>query len=137
MIFIIYIFYLSFLSLISCGSPTFEIQEVIHSLTRCDRTAGYFQFLIKGKGKNIEEPIRIILPLKSPASSKALCMVSSIDMFCTLDIVLYDITNPMEKIIVYEEEPIFDNLKIINWVDYFTLERRTINDAMNCKHNEI
>ena len=63
---ILYIFYLSFISLILCGSPTFEILEVNHVSTRCDLNAGYFQFLFKGKGKNIEDTLRINLPLKSP-----------------------------------------------------------------------
>lgn len=39
----------------------------------------------------------------------------------------------MESVIVYEEEPIFNNLKITNWADYFSPERRTINSAKNCK----
>ena len=134
--FIIYIFYLSFISLISCGSPTFEIQGVNHASTRCDRTAGFFQFLFKGKGKNIEDSVRITLPLKSPSLSKAVCLVSSTDMFCTLDVFLYNTTNPLERVEVYEAEPFFENLKIINWAKFFTLERRIINSAMNCRPNE-
>ena len=132
MILILFIFYLSFISLISCGSPTFEIQEVNHISTRCDLVAGYFEFSFKGKGKNIEDPIRINLPLKSPKSSEAVCMVSSTDMFCSIDVFLYDSANPSQTVAVYEEEPIFDNLKIKNWADFFTPEKRVINHAMNC-----
>ena len=136
MISILFIFYLSFISLISCSSPTFEIQGVIHTLTRCDRNAGFFEFVFKGKGKNIQDSIRVTLPLQRPANSKAVCMVSSTEMFCTLDVLLYNITNPIESVIVYGEEPIFENLKIKNWAELFTPERRTINSAMNCKSNE-
>ena len=137
MIFILYFFYLSFISLISCGQPTFEIKEVNYALTRCNRNAGFFEFVFKGKGKNIEDSLRIALPLKSPASSKALCKVSSTDIICTLDVLLYDIINPTQKVVIDEEEPIFDNLKITNWVDFFIPERRVINDEINCKSNEV
>ena len=134
--FILFIFYLSFISLILCGSPTFEILEVNHVSTRCDLIAGYFQFLYKGKGKNIEDTIRINLPLKSPKSSEAVCIVNTTDMFCSLDVFLYDNPNPSQIVAVNEEEPIFDNLKIKNWADFFVPEKRVINHAMDCKPKE-
>jgi hypothetical protein len=133
MILILFIFYLSFISLISCGSPTFEIQEINHISTRCDLIAGYFQFSFKGKGKNIEDPIRINLPLESPKSSEAICIISSTNMSCSIDVFLYDRTYPSQIVAVYEEEPIFDNLKIKNWADFFVPEKRVINHAMDCK----
>ena len=133
MILILFIFYLSFISLISCWSPKFEIQEINHISTRCDLIAGYFQFSSKGKGKNFEDPIRINLPLESPKSSEAVCMISSTDMSCSIDVFLYDNTNPSQIVAVYEEEAIFGNLKIKNWVDFFVPEKRVINHAMDCK----
>lgn len=134
--FYLYIFCLSFLSLILCGSPTFEILEVNHFLTQCDRYAGLFKFSIKGKGKNIEEPIRITLPLKSPSSTKAKCLVSSIEMFCSIDTIIYDLSNPNQILAVNEEEPIYDYIKIPNWANFFTPEKIIINSAMNCKPDE-
>ena len=132
----IYIFCLSFFSLILCGSPTFEILEVNHFLTQCDKCVGLFKFSIKGKGKNIDEPIRITLPLKSPSSTKAKCIVSSIEMLCLIDSIIYDLSNPNQILEVNEEEPIYDYIKILNWANFFTPEKRIINHATNCKPDE-
>ena len=63
-------------------------------------------------------------------------MISSTDMFCSIDVFLYDSPNPSQIVEVYEEEPIFDNLKIINWADFFVPEQRVINHAMDCKPKE-
>ena len=131
--FLIYILYLSLISLIASDNlPIFEISEVYHEGTRCDNENGFFVFIILGKGTGIDDEIRITLPLKSPENCKAVCMVSSEKMNCTMDAYLYDLEG--EKILeVFEEEPIFDNLKISNWVEYFIDVRRILNHATNCK----
>ena len=128
----VYIF-LAFISLIICEIPTFEITEVFHQDTRCDDKNGYFIFVINGKGTCIKDEIRITLPLKSPESCKAVCMVNSEKMTCIIDALIYDLEG--EKLLeVFEEEPQFDNLKISNWKEYFIPERRILNHATNCKN---
>ena len=127
--------YLALISLIGCDIPTFEITEVYHQGTRCDDEEGFFYFVINGKGKGIEGEIRINLPLKSPENCSAACTVNSEEMICTMDAYIYDLEG--EKILeVKPDEPIFDNLKITNWVEYFIPERRILNHATNCKRVE-
>lgn len=132
---IIKIIYFYLLSNILCELPTFEIKQVHHESTRCDRQNGYFQFVIEGEGKGIEDTIRITLPLKSPPSCNAVCQVSSTEMFCTMDAKMYDLSG--NKILeVFEEEPNLGNLKISNWEQYFIFERRILNHATNCDSSE-
>ena len=132
----IYIFILFvFIPLISCDLPTFTITGIYHMGTQCKREDGYFKFIIEGKGNGITTPIRITLPLLSPKDCKAVCMVSSDQMFCTMDALIYDLSG--EKVLeVYEEEPIFNNLKILNWSEYFVQENRVLNSATNCIPDE-
>lgn len=131
---LLYITFLSFISLI-LSEATFEIKEVIHMETQCDRKNGYFKFVIGGKGSGFTDEIRITLPLESPKDCKAVCMVSKEKMFCTMDSFIYDLSGA--KILkVFEEEPKFDNLKITNWVEHFKPEHRTLNSATNCDSDE-
>ena len=129
---IIYISLLSILSLIN-SLPTFEITGISHTDSRCDYIKGYFQMKILGKGSGITEKTEITLPLKSPCD--AACVVNSEEMFCTMDAYVNDLTGN-KKVIVNENEPTFNNLKISNWAEYFIPERRTINDATNCWGDE-
>jgi hypothetical protein len=129
---IIYISLLSILSLIN-SLPTFEITGISHTDSRCDYIKGYFQIKILGKGSGITEKTEITLPLKSPCD--AACVVNSEEMFCTMDAYVNDLTGN-KKVIVNENEPTFNNLKISNWAEYFIPERRTINDATNCWGDE-
>ena len=46
-------------------------------------------------------------------------------MSCSIDVFLYDRTYPSQIVAVYEEEPIFDNLKIKNWADFFVPEKKS------------
>ena len=108
--------------------PTFEITSIYHEKTRCDKENGSFQFVILGKGNNIKDNIRITLSLKLPKDCKAVCDVSSSEMFCTMDALIYDLSGE-KRLEVYIEEPIFDNLKMINWSDYFSKENPILNDA--------
>ena len=129
---IIYISLLSILSLIN-SFPTFEITGISHTDSRCDYIKGYFQFKILGKGTGITDKIEITLPLKSPCY--AACIVNSEEMFCTMDAFVNNLKGD-KKVIVDENEPTFNNLKISNWAEYFIQERRTINDATNCWGDE-
>lgn len=129
---LIYISLLSFISLIN-SIPTFEIKGISHPDSRCDYIKGYFQFKLLGKGTGITNEISITLPLKSPCD--AACVVNSEEIFCVMDAFVYDLRGN-KKVIVNENEPIFNNLKISNWAEYFIPERRTINDATNCWGNE-
>ena len=56
-------------------------------------------------------------------------------MFCTMDAYVNDLKGD-KKVIVNENEPTFNNLKISNWAEFFIHERRTINDATNCWGDE-
>ena len=125
---IIYISLLSILSLLN-SLPTFEITEVSHTDVRCDYIKGYFQFKILGKGTGITDKIIITFPLESPCD--ALCEVNSEEMFCMMDSYAHDLSGD-KKVIVYEKEPTFNNLKISNWAEYFIPERRILNSATNC-----
>lgn len=128
---LLYITYLIVISLIK-SEPTFEIIEVDNQNTLCDRENGYYQFHIIGEGLGFSGEIRITLPLESPEKCKAVCNVSSTDMFCTIDSFLYDLSGA--KILkVFEEEPTFDNLKIINWKDHFKPEHTVLNSGTNCE----
>ena len=129
---IIYISLLSILSLIY-SIPTFEITEVSHTEVRCDYIKGYFQFKILGKGTGITDVINITLPLESPCD--AACQVNSEEMFCVMDAYAHDLSGD-KKVIVYEKEPTFNNLKISNWAEYFVPERRVLNSATNCWGDE-
>ena len=129
---LIYILLLSFILLIN-SIPTFEITEVSHTDVRCDYDEGYFQFKIEGKGTGFTNDINITLPLKSPCP--AACTVNSKEMFCTMDALVNNLEGD-KKVIVNEEEPIFSNLKISNWAEYFIEERRTLNSATNCWGNK-
>ena len=129
---IIYISLLSILSLIY-SIPTFEITEVSHTEVRCDYIKGYFQFKILGKGTGITDVINITLPLESPCD--AACQVNSEEMFCVMDAYAHDLSGD-KKVIVKENEPTFNNLKISNWAEYFVPERRVLNSATNCWGDE-
>ena len=131
---LLYIVFLSFISLI-ITEATFEIKDVIHTETQCDRKNGYFKFVIGGVGSGFTDEIRVTLPLESPKDCKAVCMVSEEKMFCTMDSFIYDLSGA--KILkVFEEEPKFDNLKITNWAEHFKPEHRTLNSATNCESEE-
>ena len=130
---IIYIIYLCLLLKILCDLPTFEIEIVHHESTRCDKEKGYFQFIINGKGKGIAETIRITLPLKSPSSSNAVCEVSSTEMFCTIDAMMYDLSGA-QILEFLEKEPNLENLKIPNWETFFSHDNRIVNHATNCQY---
>ena len=125
---IIYILLLSILSLIYT-IPTFEITEISHTEVRCDYIKGYFQFKILGKGTGITDVINTTLPLESPCD--AACQVNSEEMFCTMDAFAHDLKGD-KKVIVKENMPTFNNLKISNWAEYFVPERRVLNSATNC-----
>ena len=129
---IIYISLLSILSLIN-SILTFEITEVSHTEVRCDYIKGYFQFKILGKGTGITDVINITLPLESPCD--AACIVNSEEIFCAMDAYAHDLRGN-KKVIVYEKEPTFNNLKISNWAEYFIQERRVLNSATNCWGDE-
>ena len=130
-----FIFYLTFLLQIKCDLPTFKITGVNDMQSRCDHEKGYFQFSLKGEGTGITDDLRITLPLKQPESCKAVCMVRKDEIFCTMDALIYDLSGT--KILeVFEEEPEFDNLKMIDWEVYFTEDHRVLNSATNCEPNE-
>ena len=131
-----YFIYFIIVTYIICNElPTFEITSIYHEQTRCDQEKGLFQFVILGKGNNIKDNIRITLSLKLPEDCKADCEVSSSEMFCTMDALAYDLSGE-KRLEVFTEEPIFDNLKMINWSDYFSKVNPILNDATNCKSNE-
>ena len=132
---IIYIIYLYLFSKILCDLPTFEIEVVHHESTKCDREKGYFQFIINGKGKGITEELRVTLPLKSPPSCNAVCEVSSTEMFCTIDAMMYDLSGA-QIVEFLENEPNLENLKIPNWVEFFSHDNRILNHATNCESSE-
>lgn len=129
-----YIIFLSFISFI-LSDATFEITEIMHTETQCDRQNGYFKFVIGGKGSGFSDEIRITLPLESPKDCKAVCMVSKEKMFCTMDSYVYDLGGE-KRLVVLEKEPKFDNLKITNWAEFFKPEHRTLNSATNCPSDE-
>ena len=131
---IIYIIYLYIFSKIICEIPTFEIEVVHHESTKCDKEKGYFQFIINGEGKDIKEKIRITLPLKSPPSCNAVCEVSSSEMFCTIDAMMYDLSGA-QIVEFFEKEPNLENLKIPNWEEFFSHDNRILNHATNCDCN--
>ena len=132
---IIYIINLYLLSQILCDLPTFEIKQIHHESTRCEQQKGYFQFVLEGDGKGIQNTISITLPLKSPPSCNAECEVSSTEMLCKIDAKKYDLSG-RKMVEVFENEPNFGNLKILNWEQYFIFERRIINHATNCDSSE-
>ena len=115
--------------------PTFEITSIYHEKTRCDQEKGYFQFVILGKGNNIVDDIRITLSLNLPEKCKAVCYVSSSEMFCTMDALVYDLSGE-KRLEVNIEEPIFNDIKMINWSEYFSKENPILNDATNCPSNK-
>ena len=125
----------AFIPLISCRLPTFTITRIHNEESRCNHEKGYFQFKIVGKGNGITTPIRITLPLLSPENYEAVCMVSSDEIFCTMDPIIYDLSG--EKVLeVYKKEPKFDNLKILNWPEYFTMQSTVLISGTNCKIDE-
>ena len=128
------LYYITFISLISLvlNEATFEIKDVVHTETQCDRVNGYFKFVIGGVGSGFSDEIRITLPLESPKDCKAVCLVSEEKMFCTMDSFIYDLSGA-KVLKVFEEEPKFDNLRITNWVEHFKPEHRTLNSATNCE----
>ena len=101
--------------------------------TMCDRQKGYFQFVIKGQTSDISGGIKIIFPLKSPETCKAVeCIVDTEKIFCIMDAYKYDLSGE-KRVEVYEDEPKIDNFKFTNWKEYFKVENRIINEATNCK----
>ena len=131
---LLYITFLTFIPFI-ISEATFEIEEISHMETQCDRHNGYFKFVILGKGSGFSDEIRITLPLEHPKGCKAVCMVTKEKMFCTMDSFVYDLSGE-KRLVVSAEEPKFDNLKIKNWVEFFKPEHRTLNSATNCPSDE-
>ena len=130
-----YIIYMYIISLISCDIPSFEITEVYHTNTRCDRENGFIQFDIKGTGKNIKDEIRITLPVQSPENYKAVCIVNSTDIYCKMDALIYDLSGA-QKLILFKEPPVFENFEISNWEEYFIEENLVLTSSTNCAPDE-
>lgn len=129
-------FLLIIISIISVTTkPSFEITEINHMNTRCDYDKSIFKFEFKGIGMDINNPIRITLPLEEPKGSMAICMVGKNLMECTLDSLIYDLSGT--KILeVYLDEPKIPNLDLKNWSSFFKIENKRLNSATNCPPGE-
>jgi hypothetical protein len=111
--------------------PTFEINGVKHTETRCDQEDGYFRFQLLGEGTGITEEVRITFPLKEPKDCYAVCYAKPTSMNCTMDSLIYDLSGA--KILeVFPEEPTLEELQFVGWDKYFISENRVLNSATNC-----